>query len=261
MSRYLFLCAHPDDLEFYCSNLIRALAAKQGNHVAIASMTRGQRGIPGTPSETYPLEFIGPRLGRIRSAELRRAAALNGVTDVHFLGLSDGEVRFVPSQVAIVKRVIDNVKPDMVFAPEPYWTFYYHQDHIRLGYLARHVLKSYPPDSRPALYFYTTFKPTFSFPFTRVQKRETFLVLEEHKSQHWLLAPAKSLFRVLARVYGLFVPGWPYAEGYRRCAFSPEEYLVKSLADRVKRTIAAAFERVFQRMFVQRGEKLGHAPP
>jgi len=76
--KILFLCAHPDDLEYFIPNIIIE-AVNRDFAVTVASMTKGEYG-------TLTLSLAGEKLGKIREIELKNAAKINGVKDVRFLG-------------------------------------------------------------------------------------------------------------------------------------------------------------------------------
>jgi len=66
--KYLFICAHPDDLAFNCANLLHHLS-QSGRNVEILSLTTGEFGI-------FEDQWKGPRLERIRKDELLKAAKI-----------------------------------------------------------------------------------------------------------------------------------------------------------------------------------------
>jgi LmbE family N-acetylglucosaminyl deacetylase len=72
--------AHPDDEALYTGGTL-ARAAAEGHRVVIVTATDGAAGLAPTAA--------GAELGQARLAELRRAAAALGVTDVRHLGYDD----------------------------------------------------------------------------------------------------------------------------------------------------------------------------
>lgn len=78
--------AHPDDEVFSTGGIIAKHAAR-GDRVVVVYGTRGEEGEMHDP-DLVPEEAM-PRLGEIREGELRRAAEILGITDLHFLGYRD----------------------------------------------------------------------------------------------------------------------------------------------------------------------------
>ncbi|MHA1674031.1 MAG: PIG-L family deacetylase, partial [Promethearchaeota archaeon] len=136
MRKYLFISAHPDDLEFSCANLIRHLAQK-GHDVKILCLTKGEFGI-------FQQEWIGPRLARIRESELLRAAKINAITpDKIFFGeFIDGFLKFNAESVTTLIEWLNRFQPDIVFAPEALYAYYWQVDHIHCGRILHHIYVS-----------------------------------------------------------------------------------------------------------------------
>ena len=95
--KFLFISAHPDDLEFSSANLIRYLTRKK-HDVEILCLTKGEFG-------TYTAEQVGTRLAQVRMQELQKAAIMNGVTPnkIHFADIIDGFLKFTRSHIKILK--------------------------------------------------------------------------------------------------------------------------------------------------------------
>ena len=116
--RLLVVVAHPDDETFGCGSLLLAAAAS-GWRTSVACATRGEAGeaTPGTDRRRP--------LGDVREGELRAAADLLGVHDVHLLGFEDsgmegeaapGTLVAAPSDEvgAAVTAVVDVTDPDVL---------------------------------------------------------------------------------------------------------------------------------------------------
>ena len=82
--RCLFIGPHPDDIEIGAGATVAKLAAA-GKHISFLICMDGRYGLSHAPEGTTPEELI-----RIREEETRQGAEKLGVTDVHFLRLSDG---------------------------------------------------------------------------------------------------------------------------------------------------------------------------
>ena len=127
--RLMFVLAHPDDETLGMGGAIARYAA-EGVETYLVTATRGEKGWFGAP-EAYP----GPEaLGRIREAELRAAAGVLGLRDVHFLDYIDGELDEADHDEAIGKIVqrIREVRPHVV-ATFAHDGLYGHPDHIAIS--------------------------------------------------------------------------------------------------------------------------------
>jgi N-acetyl-1-D-myo-inositol-2-amino-2-deoxy-alpha-D-glucopyranoside deacetylase len=82
--------AHPDDEVFSTGGILTKYAA-EGARVVVVYATRGEEGEMHDPDRD-PAEAKA-RLGDIREAEAREAAAILGVTDVYFLGYRDSGMK------------------------------------------------------------------------------------------------------------------------------------------------------------------------
>jgi len=69
----------------------------------------------------------------VRERECRMAAEILGVDGLFFGGLEDTKVHDGRETIDIIEKIIDKVKPDIIYAPTPKDT---HQDHRNTGYAA-----------------------------------------------------------------------------------------------------------------------------
>lgn len=158
--RFLFIGPHPDDIEIGAGATAAKLAA-MGKSVCFLICLDGRYG-----SETIsPDELID-----VRKAEAIASAKLLGVSDVRFLGLSDGGFYDNDELIKGVACVVGDFKPDTVFAPDPCVTSECHADHLNVGNAARRVayfapyggiMRKYSAQTAPvnALCYYMTAKP------------------------------------------------------------------------------------------------------
>ncbi|MHA1651640.1 MAG: PIG-L deacetylase family protein [Candidatus Helarchaeota archaeon] len=191
--RYLFFCAHPDDLEFYISNLMITVASNPKNVVKIISMTRGEYG-------TLEPTLRGSKLGQIRTQELRTAAKIEGVTDVDFLGYIDAHLEITPEAIKRVQNAIEAFNPDIIFAPEGIYSYYPHDDHIRTGLIIYYILKNMKQKKVPKLFMYHSYVNTHYFPMIHWRRQSK--ALRCHKSQYHLLLPTYPLRFLLGIYFG-----------------------------------------------------------
>ncbi|UYP48761.1 hypothetical protein NEF87_005046 [Candidatus Lokiarchaeum ossiferum] len=227
--KYLFICVHPDDLEFNCSNLMWYLSQKEKS-VHILSLTKGEFGI-------FDPKWKGPQLGYIRQHELIKAATVNGIDPehIHFDDIIDGFVQFNRAHIEKLLLWINKIQPDIILAPEPYFTYYWHSDHINCGRMAFYIYKNLQHSLKhpiKSLLFYTTFKPNFVWPFKDPQ--HAFKSLYLHKSQWWLLKRMGMFYPIEKRNLNFKKIGrWKFVERYRRVLLHKKE----PKANRILKTI------------------------
>lgn len=222
MAKVIFFQAHPDDLELECANLIHYLATKSKNKhiVKIASMTKGEFGLPGPRYD----KFKGDFLAKVRTRELQKAQSIHGIPpeNIDFFGYIDGFVKFNREFVNKIANYLKKEKPDIVFAPEPLYTYYYHMDHVNTGRALFYIIYNKLIDKKPILYYFSAFRGNFRFPFDKSGFELEDQLISCHKTQFWLLNYMKVVYRPFARIAGSHVSGWKYAEPYRRIYFKKE---------------------------------------
>jgi LmbE family N-acetylglucosaminyl deacetylase len=130
-SRYLFIGPHPDDIEIGAGATAAALAA-MGKSVSFLVCTDGRYGLENAPAGTTPEALIA-----IRATECRAAAETLGVHDLRFLGLTDGAQYSREALLEGMARMIGEVQPEVLFAPDPFVASECHPDHLAVGETAR----------------------------------------------------------------------------------------------------------------------------
>lgn len=120
----LVVLAHPDDESFPMGGTLAKYAANQ-TRVTLVCATRGEAGVVGVPPEAA---------GRIREAELRRAAAELGLSEVRFLDYHDGTLAQIDPEefVSRLSDLLREIRPDVVltFGPDGISG---HPDHVTLS--------------------------------------------------------------------------------------------------------------------------------
>ncbi|HYO39174.1 MAG TPA: PIG-L family deacetylase [Nocardioidaceae bacterium] len=113
-ARLLVVVAHPDDETFGCGSLLLRAAA-EGLVTGVCCATRGEAGeiAPGA-------DVPGADLGRVREDELRRAAALLGVTHVDLLGFEDSGMSGDPAPSALAAATPATVRESVRSAAQPF---------------------------------------------------------------------------------------------------------------------------------------------
>ncbi|MEV0581686.1 PIG-L deacetylase family protein [Nonomuraea sp. NPDC050310] len=141
IKRVLTVTAHPDDIDFGAAGTVAGFTDR-GVEVIYLVVTDGDAG-----GNERTLDNGG--MAELRRAEQIAAARHVGVTDVRFLGYSDGTV--VPSLELRrdIARVIRQVRPDLVITHHPDRNYQFiapsHPDHRAVGGAA---LDAVYPDAR-----------------------------------------------------------------------------------------------------------------
>lgn len=112
---------HPDDNEIGMGGTV-AVLAQAGCTVHYLTVTNGDQGNKNrtaSPQET----------ARVRRAEAIAAGTHLGAKEFHFLDHGDGTLDDVLGLSAQIARVIREVRPDAIFAPDPWLAYESHLDH------------------------------------------------------------------------------------------------------------------------------------
>jgi LmbE family N-acetylglucosaminyl deacetylase len=139
--RVLVVTAHPDDVDFGAAGSVAAWT-EAGAQVTYCVVTDGDAGgfDPAVPRSA---------IAGIRQAEQTAAAAVVGVTDLHFLGYPDGRVEATLDLRRDISRVIRMVQPQRVVTQSPVRNFQRifasHPDHLAA---AEATMCAVYPDSR-----------------------------------------------------------------------------------------------------------------
>jgi N-acetylglucosamine malate deacetylase 2 len=126
--RLLLIFAHPDDESFVAAGLSRRYA-DVGARIALVTATRGEAGSRGDP----PL-CTEEELPAWRESELREAAAILGIGDIHLLGYHDKHLTDAPPAV-IREQLVEIVRrhrPHVVVTYDPNGG-HGHADHIAIS--------------------------------------------------------------------------------------------------------------------------------
>lgn len=162
--RYLFIGPHPDDIEIGAGATAAKLAAA-GKRVCFLICTDGRYGLENAPEGATPEALI-----ELRKAEALASAQALGVTDVRFLGFSDGGFYGFEDLVKAAARAVGDFRPQVIFAPDPDVRSECHVDHRRAGEAAKRLAFFAPyaeimarygagPADVEALAFYMTARP------------------------------------------------------------------------------------------------------
>ena len=130
--RLMAILAHPDDESLGFGGTLARYAAED-IEVSLVVATRGQHGWQGPPEENP-----GPvTLGQQREGELRRAAEVLGISQLHVLDYMDGELdQADPERIQTdIVTLITAIKPHVVISFGPDGS-YGHPDHIAISQFA-----------------------------------------------------------------------------------------------------------------------------
>lgn len=145
VERVLCFTAHPDDIDFGAAGTIAAWTAA-GVQVSYCIMTDGDAG-GFDPADRA-------RIIELRAEEQQRAAALVGVTDIHYLHERDGYLEPSHGVIKQVVKLIREIRPDIVLTmhPERNWDRLQksHPDHLAAGEAVTRAV--YPAVENPFAY-------------------------------------------------------------------------------------------------------------
>jgi LmbE family N-acetylglucosaminyl deacetylase len=103
-NRAVAVVAHPDDLEYGAAAAV-ARWTRQGKHVSYVMVSSGEAGIAGQDPAV-----VGP----LREEEERRSAAIVGVSEVLFLGHTDGLIEYGIPLRRDLARALRQLQPEVV---------------------------------------------------------------------------------------------------------------------------------------------------
>lgn len=139
-SKALLIVAHPDDIDFGAAGTVATLT-DNGVEVVYGLVTSGQA---GEPSHLSPDE-----LREVRQREQTDAAAIVGVTELHWLEFPDGHLVADLALRKAMSRLIRIVRPDLVITQTPTRNldriYAAHPDHLATGEAA---VSAVYPDAR-----------------------------------------------------------------------------------------------------------------
>ena len=204
--RYLFIGPHPDDIEIGAGATVSRLTSL-GKQVSFLICTDGRFGDENT-------SLHGEELVQARREESIRSAAMLGVTDVRFLELSDGGFYTREELLTGIARVIGQVQPEVVFAPDPCVDSECHMDHLNVGQAVRNlacfapysgIMAGYGAESAQvkALAYYMTARPN-RFVSTRGHvEKQLSAIFSCHLTQFPPASPAAASIRLYLKLRAL----------------------------------------------------------
>jgi len=145
--RALAIYAHPDDPDLSCGGALATWAA-EGSEVHVCICCDGDKGSLDAGCD------VGSLVER-RRAEVLAAGKILGVVAHHWLGFRDGEIDDGPDLRGRLVRLLRELRPSVVLAPDPTAVFFgpgyvNHRDHRVVGWA---VLDAVSPAAASPLYF------------------------------------------------------------------------------------------------------------
>ena len=139
--------AHPDDADVAAGGVMAAWAA-QGCIVHLVVVCDGSKGAHGSLTSLEPLADV-------RRGELELAASVLGVSEVHHLGVSDGDVVNSDELRSTLVGLIRRTRPEVLLGPDPTAVFFggvyvNHRDHRETGWA---LLDAAAPAASMPLYY------------------------------------------------------------------------------------------------------------
>lgn len=123
LNRFLFIGPHPDDIEIG-AGCTAARLSSAGKEVYFCIVTDGSCG-------TEKDDVTRAELKAVREAEARSSASAIGAKDVFFLEFPDGGFYSDCDVEKSLLKIISEVKPDIIFAPDPNLVTECHPDHLK----------------------------------------------------------------------------------------------------------------------------------
>lgn len=208
---YLFVGAHPDDIEFGCGGTVSKLVSEGHNCIFIVA-TNGDQG---------SLNLDSKELAKVRKKEAIESAKTLGVHKVEFLNLPDGLTKFTFQHKIKLIEMIRKYKPNSIFTHSK---FDHHPDHEIIHRLTIAAIKSAhgpwfkeasgSPHQVDSIYGYEVWNPINEYQLS-VNITEHFdkknEALSKHQSQT-MDYPYENAIKGLAHYRGAMVNGNGLAE-------------------------------------------------
>lgn len=194
--RVLCIQPHPDDNEIGMGGTI-AVLARAGCEIHYLTVTNGDQGNKdpsATPQQT----------AQVRRAEAVAAGRHLGAAQFHFLEHGDATLSDVLGLSAEIARVIRQVRPDAIFAPDPWLAYESHLDHVTTGRAAANAFlmsgraaipggEGTQPHAASAIGYYFTAQPNTVIDITDTFEQK-FEAIALHDSQ--MDAQTLAMYRV-----------------------------------------------------------------
>lgn len=172
--KVVFIAPHPDDIEVFAGGA--AIKHHAGGDETIEILlTRGEFGA----ISSWIFKSKRKSLAEQRWREAQEGASILGIGELKFLGFVDREVGGEGVSEKI-KKAVEAENPDLIYAPEPEFSYYKHPDHLAAGRVIRESFTEVP------IRFYHTTKPNLEIDIRDVFERKV-RALEAHRSQRFII--------------------------------------------------------------------------
>ncbi|MGQ9454580.1 MAG: PIG-L deacetylase family protein [Armatimonadota bacterium] len=201
--RVLFVGAHPDDIEFYCSALVYSLK-KRGVDVIFAIGTRGGKGRHGEAKT---------RLEALRTRHQMDAAHVLGGVEVIFFDYPDKNLTaHIDDFASRLQELVERKRPDVLFSWDPEYIYNPHPDHLAAAQASSMITNS----GFLKVCYYGTKKPNLWFGFGCEIFRLKLRAIRAHRTEvPWFFYPLAKRFLAAKDGAEGSKLGSPYAETFR----------------------------------------------
>lgn len=201
----LAVCAHPDDLEYFCGGTI-AKAIKSGVKIHACIATDGAKG-------GVPLLSMGRAKKRVKEQIL--AKKIIKYASLHFLNFPDTKLRKHTVELTQnLAKLIAKLKPSVLLTFDPVFKnpTYHHKDHIACGQIASELFGE--TKTIKTMAFFDTSKPNAVVDIANEIDSKTSAFLCHRSQMHGIMRVSKRHLISRARATGKAV-GCEFAEVLR----------------------------------------------
>ncbi|MDD3126608.1 MAG: PIG-L family deacetylase [Candidatus Izemoplasmatales bacterium] len=224
----VFIGPHPDDIEIGAGGTVHKLI---GTNTKVTFVICTDGGCGSANPNTVIDDLI-----RIRAKESQLACQKLQVNELRFLDFPDGGQYQTWDLAVKIAQVLAEIRPDIVFCPDPYLPSETHPDHIRCGKAAKTavmmagnplVLKrngisfdyaNFQKTTQATLAYYYTHRPNCYVPLTLSNQNAKMQAINYHQSQfpgeaspEWMMV--KTYLEMRQRAFGALV-GSEFAEAF-----------------------------------------------
>ncbi|MCX8095717.1 MAG: PIG-L family deacetylase [Caldisericia bacterium] len=182
-NNFLIFEPHPDDVDIFMGGVVKRLTDLEKN-VILITVTNGDKG-------TFDISITEKDLKMLRKEERLRANEILGIKNMIFLDYPDYEL---PEKGVLVKeflKIIRELKPEVIFSPDPNLPYEVHPDHKIVGDAVSEafffspmplIMKDYAPHYVNLISYYITPYPNKFVDITQTFEYKL-KAIKEHKSQ------------------------------------------------------------------------------
>lgn len=176
------VCAHPDDLEYFCGGTI-AKAIKMNAKIHAVIATDGAKG-------GVPIISVGRAKKRVKEQIL--AKKIIKYSTLHFLNFPDTKLRKKEAEFKLeLGKIIKRIKPNVLLTFDPVFKnpTYRHKDHIACGEVVSEFFKQYK--TIKSIAFFDTSKPNAIVDISNEISSKTSAFLCHRSQMHGIMRVSK----------------------------------------------------------------------